>query len=63
MAEWVSSKKMANLSRRFLLARAAAAGLAIAWNKSARAAIVQTGFSKLPPYGNGTLPSGVRLRH
>src|SRR6185295_15423959 len=28
----------------------------------ARAAIVQTDFSKLPPYGNGTLPAGIRSR-
>jgi pimeloyl-ACP methyl ester carboxylesterase len=28
-----------------------------------RAAIVQTDFSKLPPYGNGSLPAGIRSRH
>jgi pimeloyl-ACP methyl ester carboxylesterase len=43
------------LSRRLLLA-----GLAI---PTLRGAIVQTDFSKLPPYGNGTLPAGVRSRH
>ena len=63
MAEWVSSKKIANLSRRSLLTKAAAAGLAITQGRLARAAIVQTDFSKLPPYGNGTLPSGLRSRH
>src|SRR5215471_11817493 len=63
MAEWVSAKKIANLSRRSLLTKAAAAGLAITQGRLARAAIVQTDFSKLPPYGNGTLPSGLRSRH
>jgi pimeloyl-ACP methyl ester carboxylesterase len=29
----------------------------------AHAAIVRTDFSLLPPYGNGTLPSGIRSRH
>jgi pimeloyl-ACP methyl ester carboxylesterase len=63
MAEWVSCKKIANFSRRSLLTSAAAAGLAITQDRRARAAIVQTDFSKLPPYGNGTLPSGLRGRH
>jgi hypothetical protein len=26
-------------------------------------AIVRTDFSTLPPYGNGTIPAGIRLRH
>ena len=54
-----------NPSRRALLTAAAAAGLSsllIAPAASARAEIVQTDFSKLPPYGNGTLPAGVRSR-
>jgi pimeloyl-ACP methyl ester carboxylesterase len=53
-------------TRRGLLARAAAAGLggwALAKSKPARAAIVRTDFSSLPPYGNGTLPAGIRSRH
>ena len=29
----------------------------------ARAAVVHTDFSALPPYGNGTLPAGIRARH
>src|SRR5207253_8877591 len=37
--------------------------LAIAPGMSARAAIVRTDFSKLPPYGNGTIPAGIRSRH
>ena len=53
----------AGLSRRlFVTASAAAAGgLALA-AAPARAAIVRTDFSSLPPYGNGTLPPGVRSR-
>src|SRR5690349_18747372 len=43
-----------NLSRRAFLATTAA---------YARAAIVQTDFSKLAPYGNGALPPGIRSRH
>ena len=62
MSEWVSAKNIVSLSRRSLLTRAAA-GLAITHGRLARAAIVQTDFSKLPPYGNGTLPSGLRSRH
>ena len=47
------------LSRRRWLAGTAAAGL----GALARAAVVSTDFSSLPPYGNGTLPAGVRARH
>jgi pimeloyl-ACP methyl ester carboxylesterase len=52
------------LSRRlFVTASAAVAGgLALA-QRETRAAIVRTDFSTLPPYGNGTLPPGVRERH
>jgi len=32
------------------------------WHSPARAAIVNTDFRNLPPYGNGTLPAGVRAR-
>ncbi len=54
--------KTAALSRRlFVTASAAVGGLALA-PASARAAIVRTDFSSLPPYGNGTLPPGVRSR-
>jgi pimeloyl-ACP methyl ester carboxylesterase len=56
---------MAGLSRRnFLTAAAAGLGsLAIGSATRARAEIVHTDFSKLPPYGNGTLPAGIRSRH
>src|SRR5246127_5529291 len=53
-------------SRRAFLTAATAAGLGrllLAPPASARAEIVETDFSKLPPYGNGTLPTGVRSRH
>jgi len=52
-----------NLSRRVLLTAAAAgaAGFAFAQNP-ARAAIVRTDIAKLPPYGNSTVPSGIRSR-
>lgn len=46
---------MMRLSRRNFLGAAAAA--------YARAAIVETDFSKLPPYGNGALSRGIRSRH
>ena len=50
-------------SRRALVARIAGAGLGgFAIIQSMRAAIVNTDFSKLPPYGNRTLPQGVRSR-
>jgi pimeloyl-ACP methyl ester carboxylesterase len=53
-------------TRRTLLARVGSAGMAgwaFAKAKWARAAIVRTDFSLLPPYGNGTLPAGIRSRH
>jgi len=51
------------LSRRGLLAAASAfGGLAFAAAASTRAAVVNTDFRDLPPYGNGTLPDGVRPR-
>src|SRR5450755_132597 len=54
-----------NLSRRGLLVTAAAAsvgGFVLAQDTSARAAIVSTDFSKLAPYGNSTVPAGIRSR-
>ena len=39
----------------------AAGGLVLA-QRAARAAIVRTDFSSLPPYGNGTIPAGIRSR-
>ena len=52
-------------SRRSFVAAATAAGLsgfALTQHTPARAAIVQTDLSKLPPYGRGTLPAGIRSR-
>ena len=40
-----------------------AGAVPIARSTRARAAIVRTDFSKLPPYGSGTLPAGIRSRH
>jgi pimeloyl-ACP methyl ester carboxylesterase len=50
-----SFEKFANPSRRAFLA-------AIAQSMLARAAIVNTDFSTLAPYGNGTIPVGIRSR-
>jgi len=51
------------LSRRGLLAVASGLGaLALSAAAPARAAIVNTDFRGLPPYGNSTLPAGVRPR-
>src|SRR5215469_15260397 len=50
-------------SRRKLLAGIASVGaLAIGATASARAEITKPDFRDLPPYGNGTLPDGVRSR-
>src|SRR5207244_3060217 len=51
-----------NHSRRAFLAAAGIGGWAVTHNLPARAAIVQTDFSKLPPYGDGTIPAGIRSR-
>jgi pimeloyl-ACP methyl ester carboxylesterase len=51
------------LSRRELLAAAASVGgLAVTAAAPARAATTKADFHGLPPYGNGTLPPGVRAR-
>jgi hypothetical protein len=52
-----------DLSRRDFVATASAVagGFALAQG-SARAAIVRTDIANLPPYGNGTLPPGIRSR-
>ncbi|HEY7390997.1 MAG TPA: alpha/beta hydrolase [Bryobacteraceae bacterium] len=47
-------------SRRAFLAGIGA--FALPSSRPLRAAIVQTDFSKLPPYGNGTIPAGIRSR-
>src|SRR5215472_8324623 len=49
------------LSRRVFMAASAAAGLALSPG-AARAAIVRPDLASLPPYGNGTLPAGIRSR-
>jgi pimeloyl-ACP methyl ester carboxylesterase len=56
------SNDTTRLSRRALLAASGAAGLALAHAAPARAAIVSADFRGVPPYGNGTLPTGVRPR-
>src|SRR4030095_9138100 len=52
-----------DLSRRDFVAPASAVagGFSLAQG-SARAAIVRTDIANLPPYGNGTLPPGIRPR-
>jgi len=65
MAENARVDTISNQSRHAFLTRGAAAGLgglAIAPGMPASAAIVRTDFSKLPAYGNGTLPGGIRSR-
>jgi hypothetical protein len=37
--------------------------MAILQSTSADAAIVSTEFSRLPVYGNGTIPADIRSRH
>src|SRR6266404_3097590 len=49
------------VSRRLFITASAAAGLALSQG-AARAAIVRTDLASLPPYGNGTLPAGIRSR-
>src|SRR5215472_8171360 len=56
MAEILSVETITSFSRRAFFRLAGAAPIA-------RAAIVNTDFSKLPPYGNGTIPAGIRSRY
>jgi pimeloyl-ACP methyl ester carboxylesterase len=63
MAEQEPVETITNLSRRLFWATAAGlGGLAIAPGTVARAAIVNTDVSTLPPYGNGTIRAGIRSR-
>ncbi len=64
MDEPENSGNRSDLSRRSFLAKVVAveAGLAIVKATAARADIVRTDLSKLPPYGNGTIPAGIRSR-
>src|SRR5712691_7826477 len=63
MTKQTSLGTIASLTRRDFFARTAGLGaLAMAPTTPARAAIVNTDFSTLPPYGKGTLPAGTRSR-
>src|SRR5215467_11281876 len=64
MAEKASAETITKLSRRAFLATTAVGlgTLAAAQGTPARPDIVQTDFSMLPPYGNGTIPAGIRSR-
>ena len=55
MAEQARITTIANLSRRAFVATSAAMGLG-------RLAIAQSAANTLPPYGNGTIPAGIRSR-
>src|ERR1700720_4344259 len=56
------ANRISALSRRgFFLTAAAMGGFALTPD-AARAAIVRTDIASLPPYGNGTLPAGIRSR-
>lgn len=49
--------------RRFALTFAAVGSAGVLWSSmTAKAAVVSTDVDKLPPYGNGTLPNGIRSR-
>lgn len=59
----VEENSAAALSRRgFVLTASAVAASVAALVQPARAAIVQTDLSTLLPYGNGTIPAGIRTR-
>src|SRR5882724_7252057 len=64
MAENARVETITNPSRRAFLATSAVAlgTLATAQGTFARPDIVQTDFSMLPPYGNRTIPAGIRSR-
>src|SRR5262249_1751619 len=54
--------RISALSRRgFFLTAAAVGGFGLSQG-AARAAIVRTDAARLPPYGNGPLPTGIRSR-
>jgi len=57
-----NENRLLDLSRRGFVASAAAIAAAKVALTPARAAIVNTDISKLPPYGNGTIPAGIRSR-
>ena len=57
-----AARMSGNLSRRDFLAAASAAGGLALTSRPAGAAIVRVDFASLPPYGNATLPPGIRSR-
>ena len=63
LAKFDSEKepRVPELSRRQFVAIAAAAGFVRA-QAPAQSSVVRTDLSTLPPYGNGTIPSGIRSR-
>jgi pimeloyl-ACP methyl ester carboxylesterase len=65
MSKRANDGTLSDFSRRDFLATAAAGfgGWMLSPATRTRAEIVQTDFSKLPAYGNGTLPAGIRSRH
>ena len=59
----MTEQTIAKPSRRTFLATAAAAGFGeLSIPQTTRAHIVETDFSNLPAYGNGTIPAGIRSR-
>ncbi len=64
MGDSAKLKTGVDFSRRAFLAKVAAVevGLALAKTGAVRADIVRTDPSALPPYGNGTIPAGIRSR-
>jgi pimeloyl-ACP methyl ester carboxylesterase len=56
-----NERTASELSRRQFVAIAAAAGF-VRVQAPAQSSIVRTDLSTLPPYGNGTIPSGIRSR-
>jgi len=65
MDEKGSVESFSHFTRRNLLTTTVAGlvGLAAAQKALARGDVVQTDFSKLPPYASGTLPASIRSRH
>src|SRR5450432_2613674 len=60
MAE--KAKTITNIARRTFLATTAAGLGRLAIAQGTRTSVVRTDFSTLPPYGNGTIPTGIRSR-
>jgi len=60
--DFEETDRISALSRRGFFLGAAAVGTFALAPDAARAAIVRTDAASLPPYGNGTLPAGIRSR-